>query len=246
MKIQYMSDLHLEFDRPAILKGGEGFPVPEKKGDILVLAGDIDVGTTGSHWVNRCADRFEHVILLFGNHEFYHNDMVDVRWEMISLLNDNVELLDPGYVDIDGIRFVGNTLWSDMDGAAFNGMNDSRIIQNGEDRLSLYDVRSMFKLNVAYIQDNLSEDMPNVVITHHAPDIRMCDLDRYGVSYMNSGYATDILDKFTGFKIPLWISGHTHAVMDQVLRGVRCVSNCRGYANHDEVVGFDPNKVVEV
>ena len=130
MKIQYLSDLHLEFHRRDIKEGKEGFPVPEKVGDVLVLAGDIDLGVGGGDWINQCADTFDNVIFLYGNHEFYHEDMVEVRKELPKYLADNVHVLDPGYVDIDGYRFVGNTLWSDIDIRAFNDMNDSRIIQN--------------------------------------------------------------------------------------------------------------------
>ena len=251
MIIQYMSDLHLEFDRPAILEGGESFPIPEVHGDVLVLAGDIDVGINGADWINRCGEHFDHVILLFGNHEFYHHDMPTVREVMPALLASNVHLLDPGHIDIDGYRFIGNTLWSDTDSRAFRAMNDSKIIHNGNHILEVGEVREMWSENVAYIQNNLAEckDIKNIVVTHHAPSIEMCDLNRYGVGYMNSGYATNLqYEPFwdDGSWIDLWISGHTHAVMDKEINGVRCVSNCRGYANYDEVVGFDPNKTVEV
>ena len=249
LRIQYMSDLHLEFDRPAILDGGKGFPVPDKKGDVLVLAGDIDIGTKGADFANRCGEVFDHVILLFGNHEFYHNDINKVREEMGELLASNVHLLDPGYVDIEGVRFVGGTLWSTMgdDGRSFYEMNDSRIIHDGEDILSLERVREMYTGQLSFIEENLSLDLVNVVVTHHAPSIQMCDLNRYGKGYMNTGYATDttLLADMEDL-ITLWISGHTHAAFDKNIDGVRCVSNCRGYAGYELTQGFDPNKVVEI
>ena len=104
----------------------------------------------------------------------------------------------------------------------------------------------MFSINKQYIKDNLSIDIPNVVCTHHAPDVEMCDLARYGENYMNSGYATNILEEFKDYDIRLWVSGHTHAVMDKILHGVRCVSNCKGYYLREKVVGFDSNKTVEI
>ena len=66
MKVQYMSDLHLEFG---------DMPIPEVVGDVLVLAGDIHVGADGVNWINAAAKQFKYVIYILGNHEFYHNDM---------------------------------------------------------------------------------------------------------------------------------------------------------------------------
>ena len=94
MKIQYMSDLHLEF--------GE-MPVPEKLGDILVLAGDIHVGTKAAPFINECAERFNEVLYLYGNHEFYDHDLLAVQHQMPLLVQDNVTILDNHSTIINGI-----------------------------------------------------------------------------------------------------------------------------------------------
>lgn len=46
------------------------------------------------------------------------------------------------------------------------------------------------------------------------------------------------------FKIDLWIFGHTHEAVDEVVNGVRFVSNPRGYPT--EETGFRPDLVVSV
>ena len=72
MKIQYASDLHLEFaENWRYLRE---HPL-EKAGDILVLAGDIgyigDENYSLHPFWSQVADQYEQVIVVPGNHEFY-------------------------------------------------------------------------------------------------------------------------------------------------------------------------------
>ena len=72
MKIQYASDLHLEFrDNSRYLRDNPMVPV----GDILVLAGDIgylDDDNYSKHpfW-DWASDNFRQTLIIPGNHEFY-------------------------------------------------------------------------------------------------------------------------------------------------------------------------------
>ena len=66
MKVQYMSDLHLEF---------ADMPIPDVAGDVLVLAGDIHVGANAIPWIEQCAHVFKDVIYVLGNHEYYGQKM---------------------------------------------------------------------------------------------------------------------------------------------------------------------------
>lgn len=159
MKIQIVSDLHLEFDDINITNNGDV--------DVLVLAGDIMVAQDlhdhpapdtpytpeilkilGSR--QRCAQRyrdfllrvsnqFPNVIYVAGNHEFYHGNwlssLVDLREECLRY--PNVHFLENNTVTISGVIFVGCTLWTDMNGSdpitlytVTNAMNDYRIIRH--------------------------------------------------------------------------------------------------------------------
>ena len=83
MKIQYASDLHLEFpDNTRFLRTNSIVPV----GDILVLAGDIgllDDDTFSSHpfW-DWAADNFKQTLVIPGNHEFYI-----ISWDMFKVVS---------------------------------------------------------------------------------------------------------------------------------------------------------------
>ncbi len=71
MKIQYCSDLHLEFTQNSqFLRENPVEPV----GDILILAGDITYWGKKhfNHWFfDYVADNFKAVYYIPGNHEFY-------------------------------------------------------------------------------------------------------------------------------------------------------------------------------
>lgn len=180
-----MSDLHLEFG---------GMDVPEVIGDVLVLAGDIHVGTKAITWINDCAKVFKYVIYILGNHEYYDNDIKtlasDIKEygqllyeeqdnEHFELLADNVYFLDNDYVDLDGIRFIGSTMWSNISLLAASRMNDFRIISNGGIRFSQQNAVDRFEEALEFIQDSLSKDKTNVVVTHHCPNINCINLSRY-------------------------------------------------------------------
>jgi len=65
MRPHILSDLHTEFDE---------FDPPETDADIVVLAGDIGVGTGGIEWAARQFSE-RTVIYVPGNHEYYHHDI---------------------------------------------------------------------------------------------------------------------------------------------------------------------------
>jgi hypothetical protein len=207
---------------------------------------DIHVGTKAAPFINNCAERFDEVLYLYGNHEFYDHDLLAVQHQMPLLVQDNVTILDNHSTIINGINFIGSTLWADVEPGAFLSMNDSCLIENDGQPLSLQEVHQMFHENLEFIHSQVLDDMKNVVITHHAPSMDMINLSRYGEGVINTGYATDVIDQFSPDDIALWICGHTHGCKDITINGIRCVSNCRGYVGLGEVAGFDPNKVIEV
>ena len=95
MKIQYMSDLHMEFaENSRYLKHNE-FPVT---GDVLVLAGDIfylrnDVAPLGKFW-KWASTNYRQVLIVPGNHDYYgHYDIMTrgMQWEWMFNPNRSLE-----------------------------------------------------------------------------------------------------------------------------------------------------------
>lgn len=141
MKIAIASDIHLEFGDLNIKN--------EQGADVLILSGDIcvaeDIGKPDPHnfmegarsnritdFFKRCSFQFPHVIYIMGNHEHYHGDYAKTYNRIKSMLESNllsnVYLLEREVKEIDGVTFIGGTLWTDM---------------NNGDQLTLYHMRTM-------------------------------------------------------------------------------------------------------
>lgn len=110
MKLLILSDLHLEF--------GRSYEVPpELEYDVAVLAGDINTpGRKVVHWAQRDSTfGGRPVVVVPGNHEFYGCELEAEMDEMHrAAQGSNVSLLNRGAVEIEGVRFLGCTLWTDF------------------------------------------------------------------------------------------------------------------------------------
>src|SRR5687767_15255788 len=94
MKIQYCSDLHLEF--PINKRYLKANPI-KPKGEILLLAGDISPFTEiekEKEFFNFLSDSFEHTYWIPGNHEYYHSDITERTGAFHEEIRSNVSLLN--------------------------------------------------------------------------------------------------------------------------------------------------------
>lgn len=242
MKIQYFSDLHLEF--------GE-IPVVQGDTDVVIAAGDISVGLEGIQWLKGfdCP-----VIYVLGNHEYWgqeYTDFIDRVWQESS--GSNVHFLENESIVLDGVRFVGCSLWTDYGkenqqimNAAAKGMNDFRYITDNGAPLQPDRLLAAHNQSVEWLDDVLNQFHygKTVVVTHHAPSMKSwhrSPSDGYQYCYCTN------LEKMMGQTLPdLWVHGHTHHAQDYRVAGVRVVCNPRGYCNYEEVDGFQLEKVIEI
>ena len=254
MKINFISDVHLEFGE---LKGLPG-------GDVLILAGDILVakdlywnlspGDQHAHQrnirvseYNRFADeefrKYQHVIAIAGNHEYYNGIIQKCEETLAKFYSDHgARYLQAQFVDIEDIRFVGATLWTNFNNrdwhdmqAAKMGMNDfyciKHLVDSGKNQVVRFipeDAANIFDSHWAAIQALLGGDKRNVVITHHLPT-------RQSLAYSNAldpAFATELGYKMMDLNIHTWIHGHVHHNVDINVGGVRVRCNPRGYVGH--------------
>jgi predicted phosphodiesterase len=265
MKIQLLSDLHLEVHPHFV-------PQPAPGADLLVLAGDIGSYQSGSLLAD--ADfglaRFSPlqgwptpVLFLPGNHEYDGLDF-DAAHARLRATCERLGMvwLERETVVLAGVRFVGTTLWSDFDALApAPGTPGATVAQQLRARDKAFraanyylrknsSLRAGMPMLAAELREqgllcqqwlraalDLPHAGPTVVVTHFAPCLRSAD-PRYGLTPGTAGFC-NALDGLLQ-RADLWLHGHLHAPSDYVHNGCRVVANPLGYARKGEQSAFQP------
>lgn len=256
MKIQLLSDLHLET---------EAFdPAPHPQADLLVLAGDIDSGWTA---LERFAGWPVPVLFVAGNHEFDGRELDDawpaLRARCTALGFKPLECEACVITAPDGrrVRFLGSVRWCDFevfgparfDAALRAGSYFQRVMGAtlGGLPFDAGAVRREALACRAWLAAALAEPAAGrwdttVVITHFAPSLASAD-PRYGHQNGSASFCNADDDLLPG--AALWLHGHLHCRHDYVVRhadgrATRVVSQARGLAAKGEVEGYDPAKLI--
>lgn len=236
MKIQFASDLHLEF----ITQSKNGYigidPAPDA--DVLVLAGDVDNGVAAIDFFKSWPVP---VIYVYGNHDFY--GCVDINERLAEMrdacMGTQINFLEKDAVIINGVRFLGTTLWTDYllfgrdlrktvmnyCGQTINDHCQIRVKGIGVTPAQLL---TMHEKSVAWLADQLASPFrgKTVVVTHHAPHLMsLPDWDKS--AYVKAAYASDMTELMD--LSALWLHGHVHVSRDYWVGNTRIAANPRGY-----------------
>ena len=252
MRLHILSDLHLEH---------ASFEMPSMGSDVLLLAGDIHApGRRAVAWAaSDTVSRKRPVVFVAGNHEFYDARYQVERSQMkLAAQGMGIHYLDRATVVIDGVRFIGCTLWTDFKlpiqtrsgpvSDAVAGMAacalylvDYRAIhwdaEDGTRLLRAEDTLAMHILERDWLRREVSKpyDGKTVVVTHHAPHVSSLAA-QYQEDWASTGFVTALPDEF--FSVPtLWVHGHTHTRFDYRVGGCRVVCNPRSYRKRDGLCG---------
>jgi len=256
MRLQLLSDLHLETERYE--------PAPAPGAELLVLAGDIDAGW---HGLELFRDWPRPVLFVPGNHEFDGRDlaaaMPALRERCVALGITLLEREALVVADAGGarIRIVATTRWCDFDlfgatrrpkamrAAAY--FMDLMQAQRDGSPFDVEAVRDEALACRAWLQSELKRPRGDwdrtVVVTHFAPSLRSAD-PRYGTQSGTASFcnADDDLIPLAD----LWLHGHLHCVHDYRVEhaggATRVVCNSRGHERRGEAVGHRPLLLLEV
>jgi hypothetical protein len=277
MQLQLLSDLHLEVEPSFIAQPAPG-------ADILILAGDVGgqgqgdgkgskLPGTDPFGLERFSPRLGYwpvpVLYVPGNHEYDGGDFdathAALRDECTRL---GITWLERETLVLQGVRFVGTTLWSDFEslskwpehlpgaltrnlkmrdkayGAANFYLRKAGITRGG----SLMEAQAIAALSLecqAWLFSQLKTPFEGktVVVTHFAPSLKSAD-PRFGIQPGTAGFCNALDDWLAHAQ--LWLHGHLHCAHDYTLNGCRVVANPLGYAQRGEQVAFQPQLLIKV
>ena len=250
MKIGVHSDLHSECSLSTISNLAEL--------DVLVLAGDIGDPATVPlffDYLRRKAPKLP-VLYVLCNHEYYGFALNEAKDLYRSICQKyDITLLDDDSIILDGVQFIGSTLWTDfsLGGDADASMRwagrtlpDFREIYDEKGRpLTPETMRMLHQVSRAYIETALDPAAEaRVVISHFVPRLELVAKRHYtkAVGLLHSAYWTTHLPELTT-RANLWIYGHTHDNISTYIGDTRFVSNQRGYSrSYDAAEQRDYNR----
>ena len=260
LKIQFVSDLHLEFpDNRAWLAA---HPL-EVTGDILLIAGDtayLDLPDSGREtykaydfwdWASR---NYKQVIVCLGNHDFYgYYDLATMPDGYCLDIRPNVKAYYNSVVHLPDVDIIVSTLWSfiepDIDFIVERSVSDFYRIKYEGHRLNAQNFNAEHERCLAFIKQSVTESKAKtkIVLTHHVPT-QLCTVDEFKGSTINGAFTVELGDYIADSGIDYWIYGHSHRNMDAKIGKTQIISNQFGYLSHGEPQnnGFDPKRYIEL
>jgi len=244
MNVQIFSDLHLEMEIGQVADVG----------DVIVAAGDVHVGIDGVYWLVENFGK-KPVVYVLGNHEFYGDDFYTVLEGCKKAAEGtNVHVLENEEIEIDGVRFIGSTLWTDFrlfgevyhwvcKSACGRALNDFNEIQIGGKAFTPDDAERLFGESMKFIR-SLEYRERTVVVTHNCPSFKSVP-GRFQEDRVSAGFASNLDRTVAWLAADLWVHGHTHDAFDYMIGDTRVVCNPHGYV-FEKNCAFVPDLVVEV
>lgn len=255
MKIQYMSDLHLEMAENSRYFKYAYKPVT---GDVLILAGDtfylnVETIPMEDYW-KWASENYREVILVPGNHEFYHDcDIMKYGLEWKKMIHPNVGMYQNQALRIDETDFILSTLWSQINPyyeyQIWRGLADFHQSFCNGDSLTIKQYNQLHADCLDFIKKAVAESTAEhiVVVTHHLPTTLVVAPWHHN-SPLNSAFATELGEYIADSNIDVWIYGHSHSNFDAKIGNTMIVSNQLGYSFEFEnrKNGFDFGKSITI
>lgn len=251
MKIQYASDLHLEFpENYEYIKKNPIKPI----GEILILAGDIipfEIVYVAREFFNYVSKNFKQVYWLPGNHEYYGYDLAlktgRINEKVLQL--DNVTLINNESIFYDDYRLIFSILWSyiKVENEIYikKCLNDFRLITFKKQKLTVETYNQNHLECCHFLQKEVSQifEGKTIVVTHHRPTFLNYN-PLYKTDSLNNAFASELYDFIQNNHIDNWIYGHDHYNLPSFkIDKTELLTNQLGYVMRGENKGFS-NKTI--
>ena len=253
MQLAILSDLHLTVADMA---------APVSDADVVILAGDIARPQQAIAWASQFSVP---VIYVPGNHEYYGGSLTGTLASLRALAaGTNVHILEKDDIILDGVRFLGCTLWTDFRLSSTPEEREVAINMASElvrdfSRIKMDEIsdalftplmsRQIFDASLTWLEQQFALPFSGttVVVSHHAPTTGSIH-PRYAGSPLNACFVSDIAEKLEEWSPALWVHGHLHDSSDYQVKNTRVVCNSRGYARDGtpENPLFDPHLLIAI
>jgi len=251
MRIQYCSDLHLEF--PENNKYLVNNPL-KICGDILILAGDIAPlhdEFLRNPFFGYISDSFKQIFWVPGNHEYYYKDISKYSKSYNIKLKNNISIVNNVEIEFDHIQFVFSTLWSKISNAnqkrIEQSVSDFECITNKKRNFDARDFNNLHSESLHFIKESLQKkNDKKVIVTHHVPSY-LCNSPEHNGSPINEAFCVDLTDYIEECGANFWLYGHSHFSRKPLYIGKTILlTNQLGYVHCNEHRNFKQNAYFSV
>ncbi|MDP4224234.1 MAG: metallophosphoesterase [Bacteroidota bacterium] len=252
MKLQYASDLHLEFPENKELLDQR--PI-RPEGDILILGGDI----VPFRYLNLYSDFFDYISDKFattywipGNHEYYHSDLSERGLILNEKIRENIFLVNNTSVVTNNTKLVFSTLWSRISKThqfeIVLQYSDFHYIRNNGKLIDIDEYNRMHEQCRSFLTEEISNKSPGklIIVTHHLPTLTNYPEEYIG-NPLSEAFATELSDLIKAAGPDYWIFGHHHTNRGDFNVGrTRLVTNQLGYVMYNEHRKYSDERYIDI
>lgn len=252
MKIQPISDLHLDCIRPDVRKGLLA-SIINPEADLVIFAGDMCEGRQIHILKEEVKGIDKPILYLAGNHEYWGKDAPGFNsWLIREMENvENVTVIEKNYFVYGDVIVMGGTLWTNLHNPndALTAMYHMADYSHTEKLTPDWSNEQHDSL-VAFITECLKlpnfKGMKKVVATHHGPSFKAVN-PKYRFDATNCGFFSNLDGILEETWAPnIWIHGHSHSFLDQKIGNTRVIRNPFGYQDFGERdTGFQPGFLID-
>lgn len=249
MRIQYCSDLHLEFrENKEFLRSNPLQP----KGDILLLTGDIvpfALMHKYSDFFDYLADHFETTYWLPGNHEYYHSNITERCGQLNEKIRNNVFLINNQTVIHNGVNLIFSTLWAKISPShqwtIQQSISDFKVIHYNRYPFTPSHFNQLHEESIQFLSQEVNKEK-SIVVTHHVPTFINYP-EQYNGSPLNEAFGVELYDFIKTSACIYWFYGHHHTYIDCFQIGsTKLITNQLGYVKYNEHSCFNVDAFVEI
>ena len=252
MRIQYCSDLHLEF-----IANNRFLKVNPLKvaAPILIIAGDLmPFGEMQKHadFLSWVSDNFAQTFWIPGNHEYYHNNISNRSGIVDEAIHPNVLLINNISVELENVKILFTSLWSHISPVyevqIKRSLNDFHVISYNNERFTSYEYNALHDQSLSFLEKEMESRnmLKTIIVTHHVPTMENYP-EEYRNSSINQAFCVPMDNFILRTEPDYWIYGHHHRnIQDFMIGKTQMLTNQLGYVAHNENSGFSREKVIQL